>query len=273
MENNTPLVSIILPVFNTEKYIGEAINSVLDQTYTNWELIIVNDGSKDSSEQIIKRYTDSRIKYIYQENKGVSEARNRGLAQMCGAYFCFLDADDYYPKKSLEVRVNKFVTDKGLTFVDGVVVMRTEDMGTEISRYRPAIQGEVFPQLVRLDERCFLGNTWMVKRDKEYNYQFHKGLTHGEDLCFYLSIAQGKKYDFVEEEILWYRKGHVSAMSNVAGLENGYRYFYHYAKKLGAAKEDLSYLRKRIRRIIFMSYLFYRKQPIQAINSLFSKLT
>lgn len=262
-----------MPVFNTEKYVAEAILSIVNQTYDNWELLIINDGSTDDSEQIIKGFLDSRIRYFYQENKGVSEARNVGLSKMEGDYFCFLDADDVFPRDSLKVRLNKFLADEGLAFVDGVVVMRSADMGTELSRYKPAIQGEVFSYLVRLDERCFLGNTWMVKRDKNFNYQFQKGLTHGEDLCFYLSIALGKKYDFVNEEILWYRKGHVSAMSNIVGLEKGYRYFYQYAQKLGAAKEDLYYLKKRIRRIVFFSYFFDGKQPIKAINSLFSNVS
>ena len=71
----------------------------------------------------------------------------------------------------------------------------------------------------------------MIKVEENTAYQFQKGLTHGEDLCFYLSIAKGRKYGYVEEEILWYRKGHNSAMSNVEGLEKGY-HFYYVRKKI-----------------------------------------
>ena len=78
----TPLVTVIMPVFNAAQYVAEAINSIILQTYTNWELIIINDGSTDKSEEVIKRYSDDRIHYVYQENGGVSKARNKGLQQM-----------------------------------------------------------------------------------------------------------------------------------------------------------------------------------------------
>lgn len=264
------LISIILPVYNAEKYLKEAINSVLNQTYPNWELIIINDGSLDDSELIIKGYLDKRINYFYQENQGVSQARNLGLQQMTGDYFCFLDADDCYPKYSVESRLNKFLMDSELSFVDGIVSMRSEDMKVELSRYIPSIEGEVFSQLVRLNDECFLGNTWMIKREENFNYQFQKGLTHGEDLCFYLSIAQGRKYSFVKDEILWYRKGHSSAMNNLKGLEEGYLNILKMTKTLqGVHVDDITYLKKRIIRIMFLSWFFDGKKPVQAIKSTF----
>ena len=95
------LVSIIMPAYNVEKHIASSISSVLNQSYNNWELIIINDGSTDETEQTIKLFKDKRIKYFKKQNGGVSSARNLALIKMQGDYFCFLDADDRLTKNSL----------------------------------------------------------------------------------------------------------------------------------------------------------------------------
>ena len=101
------MVSIVMPAYNAEKYIGECIDSILSQTFTDWELIIVDDGSSDGTPLICRQYAgkDPRIKVIRQENRGVSGARNRGLENVSGGYIAFVDADDYLPPESLSVRV------------------------------------------------------------------------------------------------------------------------------------------------------------------------
>lgn len=90
-------ISIIVPIYKTEKYLKKCINSVLQQDYKDFELILINDGSPDGSEQICKYFesNDSRIIYLYQENKGVSEARNYGIKVSNGKYITFVDSDDY----------------------------------------------------------------------------------------------------------------------------------------------------------------------------------
>lgn len=95
-------ITIISPVYNCERYLSECIDSVLNQTYTNWELILVNDGSNDNSLSIIESYAqnDSRIKYISQENQGQAAARNKALDISSGDLITFLDADDYYYKEN-----------------------------------------------------------------------------------------------------------------------------------------------------------------------------
>lgn len=111
------LVSIIMPAYNAEKYIEEAIQSVLKQTYTNWELIIVNDCSNDKTEQIIKKYReqDERIKvHSLSENHGVANARNIALQNAVGRYIAFLDSDDIWLHEKLEkqidfMKVNNYV--------------------------------------------------------------------------------------------------------------------------------------------------------------------
>lgn len=104
-----PLVSIITPVYNAEKYLDTCINSVLKQTYTNWELILVNDGSTDNSWKIIKQYSqlDNRIRCINKTNEGPSLSRKLGTIQSKGKYIQYLDSDDFLLEKAIENLVCK----------------------------------------------------------------------------------------------------------------------------------------------------------------------
>ena len=88
------MISIILPIYNAEKYLHETIQSVLNQTYTNFELIAVNDGSTDGSMDVLQRIADDRLRIIDKKNTGVSDTRNMAIKAARGEYICFLDADD-----------------------------------------------------------------------------------------------------------------------------------------------------------------------------------
>ena len=90
-----PHVSVIIPAYNCDRYISKAIASVFEQTYTDYELIVVDDGSTDDTAQLIRSYGD-RLNYIYQTNQGVAQARNSGLAAAQGQYIAFLDQDDLF---------------------------------------------------------------------------------------------------------------------------------------------------------------------------------
>lgn len=98
----TPFFSIIIPLYNKEKYIKATIDSVLSQTFQDFEIIIINDGSTDNSQTIIKSIIDDRIKFYIQDNKGVSESRNAALSKSTGIYIALLDADDLWHPKYLE---------------------------------------------------------------------------------------------------------------------------------------------------------------------------
>lgn len=107
---NAPLISVVMPCYNNGTYVGQAIESVLKQTYDNWELIIVNDGSTDNSEEVINQYaqTERRLHYIKQENRGVSAARNRGAQAAKGEFICFLDADDWLAPICIQKAVDNY---------------------------------------------------------------------------------------------------------------------------------------------------------------------
>lgn len=114
------LVSIIVPCYNQAQYLEEALQSVLDQTYADWECIIVNDGSPDHTEKVAKNWVDedSRFKYVYKENGGLSSARNAGLEVAKGEYIQFLDSDDLLNKDKLEKQLVCFSKDIDIVICD-----------------------------------------------------------------------------------------------------------------------------------------------------------
>lgn len=111
LDSNLPLVSVIIPNFNYEEYVADAIESVLNQTYENIELIVVDDGSTDNSWKVINRYRD-RLKLIKSKNGGVSSARNIGLTAIQGDYVAFLDSDDYWYPNKISSQVSVIIENK-----------------------------------------------------------------------------------------------------------------------------------------------------------------
>jgi len=105
MNIETPFFSVIIPTFNRKDFLKIAIESVLEQTCRDFELIIVDDGSTDGTETILDNYEDQKIKYLLQENKGVSSARNRGLEESKGRFIAFLDSDDKWVDEKLETTI------------------------------------------------------------------------------------------------------------------------------------------------------------------------
>lgn len=111
MKNNNKLISIIVPVYNMEKYIDKCINSIINQTYKNIEIIIVDDGSTDKSNKMIDKYKkiDKRIKVYHKKNGGLSDARNYGLEKATGEYIGFVDSDDYIENNMYEILYNNLI--------------------------------------------------------------------------------------------------------------------------------------------------------------------
>ena len=104
-------ISIIVPIYNSEKYLNKCIDSLINQTEKNIEIILVNDGSTDNSEEIIKEYKDKRIKYYKNKNQGIGKTRNFGIEQATGSYIMFVDSDDYIEKNACEKMYNKAVNE------------------------------------------------------------------------------------------------------------------------------------------------------------------
>jgi len=116
MSDSHPQVTIIIPCYNCERYVQEAIDSILIQSYTNYEIIVINDGSTDQTSACLENY-HNQIRYVYQTNQGVSAARNYGIQLAQGKLVAFLDADDYFLPNKLEAQVAVFETNLDLGIV------------------------------------------------------------------------------------------------------------------------------------------------------------
>lgn len=125
----SPLVSIVVPCYNQSQFLDEALQSVLDQTYTHWECIIINDGSPDNTASVAREWIvkDSRFKYFFQENRGVSSARNTAIKQATGEFILPLDADDKISLNYIKAAVDSFHEDASLK----VVYCKAEKFGDE----------------------------------------------------------------------------------------------------------------------------------------------
>jgi glycosyltransferase involved in cell wall biosynthesis len=263
------MVSIITPVYNAGKYIDDCIRSVISQSFSDWELIIVNDGSSDASKEIILSYNDSRIRYFEQKNSGASIARNKALKEMRGNYFCFLDADDLLPVNSISSRIKAFEVNGKAEFIDGQVLRMTEDLSTVKAILKPGHKGPPLFDLVHLTGRSFKGLTWMIKRNHSKQYKFKENLSHAEDLLFLMSIARdGSNYDFIEEPVLLYRNSQNSAMKDIIRLEEGYRSIESEIK----CWNELQYIDKLIYRLRwrkFMALDYLKRRDLSRLVGLF----
>ena len=264
------LVSIITPAYNASQYIKGTIESVLNQTYDNWELIIVNDGSTDNTKEIVESFKDSRIKLINQKNMGVSVARNRGLSEAQGEFITFLDADDILPPKSLEVRVKYLKENSDVDLVDGYAIVMDGDLKNIIREHKPTYKGLLFEKIVKLDSSVYLTCYYMFRHKKLGDVKFRAGMTHAEDLLFFIELAYYNNiiYGSIDEKVFIYRFGHNSAMKNIEGIQQGYIQLLKELKKLNIPKSKLLYLRFKIAKIMFLVWL-KRKQLLKSLNSLY----
>ncbi len=257
------MISIIIPFYNASGFLSEAIESVINQTHHDWELILINDGSTDESKKIATSFNDSRIRYYEQKNKGVSGARNKGLKEVKGNYFCFLDADDVMPKNSLLNRMNVFKSNPDTSFVDGKVIKMDLKLNVIEAIWTPSFFGNPFTDLIHLTRKSFFGPTWMIKSELISANHLVEGLTHGEELLFYMNLSKKSgTYSFTEEPILYYRNNPNSAMKNLKALEKGYRFIESQIKcwpEVG--KSDLRIFRCKYKRAMTLAYL--RKKSIQ----------
>ncbi len=112
-----PLVSVIIPCYNQGRFLSSALHSLLSQTWQHWEAIVVDDGSTDDTSQVVERFQDPRVCYFYQQNNGVSAARNSGLEQARGDFVAFLDADDAWRREFLERTLVTLLNDPRLGMV------------------------------------------------------------------------------------------------------------------------------------------------------------
>lgn len=188
MDNREPnLVSVIIPCYNHAHFLGEAIESVLKQTYPYFEVIVIDDGSTDNSSEIATRY--SNVRCIRQENQGLSGARNRGIRESKGSYLIFLDADDRLLPNALEIGVNAFNSHPGYAFVYG----RSQQIDLK-GNFIPAIYDPVptdhYLALLRRNHIWMPAQVMYRRNTFDQVEGFHPALSAAADYDLYLRISR-----------------------------------------------------------------------------------
>ncbi len=229
-----PTATVIIPIFNRANLIGQTINSVLSQSYNNFELFIIDDGSTDNTKQIIDEIKDGRIKYFYKNNGGVSSARNMGLKNAQGQFICFLDSDDLWPANFLQIMIKHLQNNPKY---DAAYCMRTRffDDGSIESSYQKEFfcSGQV---AARLFEKTFIQTSAICFRKNALEgLFFDESLTNGEDVDFWLRVSTRTEFLFVLDVQIKYRQQETPEIFNASSC-NRARVLERFYFKLGGDK-------------------------------------
>lgn len=219
-------VSVIIPVYRVEKYITATVRSVLDQTYKNFELLIVDDGSDDRSVEICQQFEDPRITIIRQENRGVCAARNTGIRHARGEYLAFLDGDDLWLPEKLEKHVKHLESNSklGISFSRSAFI---DEAGHPLGIYQmPKLVG-ITPHLILCRNPISNGSAPVIRREVfvDIKYQdttlkdcyFDEQLHHFEDIECWLRIALLTPWQIegIPEALTLYRVNSKGASTNL----------------------------------------------------------
>lgn len=231
--------SVIIPLYNKKEYIKSTIESVLKQSYTNYEIIVVDDGSTDKSPEVVKSIKDSRILFFSKTNGGVSSARNYGIKKSKGDFICFLDSDDLWSKNYLE-NINRIITQNqevdmicsayGIFKVDPQNNIRIKRI-TFKSQQKEAKVDFFFHCLK--EKRCiaFTSATCIKRRIiQDYNLQFNENISMGEDIDYWTRAASLAKAIYYNDQIqVLYRIDSNNSLSlQGKNMEKSYPYWIWY---------------------------------------------
>ena len=206
MVTNNPLVSVIIPVYNKRKFIKDTIDSVINQSYQNFEIIVIEDGSTDESLDVIRSLHDSRLRVFPQSNAGVERARNLGFSQSNGSFIVFLDADDLMRSDRLSKQLELFKLDEDLVLV-GTWANVIDHSGKVIGSICPSSSNAAI-QLGHLFRNQFVSSSVMVRRS---------GVTDG------LVFNQTRGRRFAEDFDLWNRVSKKGLVFNIPEKLTSYR--------------------------------------------------
>ena len=213
-----PFFSIIVPTYNRAHLIAKAIESVINQTLSSWELIIVDDGSTDNTKEIVNSYNDSRIRYIYQQNAERSEARNNGIKNSTGTYICFLDSDDYYLANRLKELHNEIIKQgKPIAFYyTGILYLYEGEISArpELSNTFAKIQDFIVCAVIGTPQVC-IHESILAKEN------FNPLFNIGEDMELWLRVSKIASPIYLENQFTVVAVEHDTRSVNVK-LYNSY---------------------------------------------------
>ena len=195
------LVSVVIPTFNRRDYITTALDSVLAQTYKDYEIVIIDDGSSDDTKEVLKPYQDD-IRYFYQENRGISGARNRGIRESRGDYIALLDSDDYWLPEKLKCQTDRIKEEPEC----GMVATRCSSIapdGTFRKKNRPGKSGWILNDIFKAN---FIRTSSALITRKCFDTVglFDESLPEGEEYDLWLRIAKQYPIVFINEPLTVY---------------------------------------------------------------------
>lgn len=206
MNKHTELISVVVPVYNASESVEATLQSIINQTYKNFEILVINDGSTDDSQEVIEELmlTYPNIKLISQANAGVSSARNKGIENSSGKYISFLDSDDMFDPTFLEKMINSIVKASADYCYCGYNVISNNS----IKKKRTANFAPKSPlKNYILGKLKLHTSTWLIKKDLlfENNIRFSENLNWGEDFEFFCKVlAYGATGSTVKEYLTYY---------------------------------------------------------------------
>lgn len=212
------MISVIMPAYNSERYISGAVESVLSQSYTDWELIIVDDGSTDRTPEIIDEYAekDFRIKVFHRKNSGVSEARNFALDNICGEYVTFIDSDDIYHIDRLKIMRHVFEQNPEC---DAVFAEHKEFKGDlnileeKVFGETAIIKNDILKIVISDTKKHFVCNA-MLKSEVGKKEKFPP-IHYAEDFCYFRNCARNfKQIAVLTDTLYYYRRNSGNAMTD-----------------------------------------------------------
>lgn len=230
MENNDPLISVIMPVYNGERFLRPAIDSILRQTFSDFELIIINDGSVDATEKIIQSYDDSRIRYVKNEyNLKLIKTLNKGLTLATGKYISRMDADDIADKYLFEKQIAAISADTSIDIVN----ISTYELREDGKAYRLSAQVLDFMpktlKYVEMFENKITHPGIMVKADlmKQFKYKDDGSVVNFEDVDLWIRmLSHGCKCVTIKDRLLYYRINNSSITRTIGSKRNVLRTQY-----------------------------------------------
>lgn len=217
MQNGEKMISVIMPAYNSERYVSEAIQSVFNQSDTNWELIIVDDGSSDRTPEIIDEYAarDCRIKVFHRKNSGASAARNFALDHACGQYVTFLDSDDRYHTDRLKIMrsVLEQNPECDAVFADFKAFQGDISTNEPVDGSKTALIGEDILKTVISDTKKHFVCNAMLKSEIAKKVKFAP-LRFAEDFCYFRDCARHfGQIAQLDAALYYYRRDNPNAMT------------------------------------------------------------
>jgi glycosyltransferase involved in cell wall biosynthesis len=226
VEKQDFLVSVIVPIYNTEKFLSECLYSIINQTYKNIEIICIDDGSNDGSSKIIEKFLsfDQRIRCISQRNMGLSSARNVGIKNSNGSFIMFVDSDDVLDINAIEIGLFNITTTNSDILVFGAVPFPKEQSEhyTVLSNmlkssFKEYTGKEIFEQAIFKEKnlQLFVWNKLYRKELFGNDVLFPEYIKFGEDRCFMFNIIQySNKITFIGDDLYFYRQNRKNSLTN-----------------------------------------------------------